>query len=206
MFFVLLVVVLGILSSAPSLAQCPPPSPPNSLAEGAIGLFFDPAGTQTCVDVPPMSPFRLYVVARVPEGGVAEYEAPTLLPVSGPAVLVNGSLIVNPGYEPLIVADACDAARRTDPSTCPVTPGDLLPLAVVEVFAFPIPATGVYCFKSACESIIGEQERNPWFWRCDNGMLESFTGGDLMCISIGTEPVAAQASTWTLFKRLFTQE
>ncbi|MEJ2722780.1 MAG: hypothetical protein P8181_16830, partial [bacterium] len=54
-------------------AQCPPPPPASLLETGEVGLFFDAMGTTTCADVPLGIFVSVYLVGRVPEGGVASY-------------------------------------------------------------------------------------------------------------------------------------
>jgi hypothetical protein len=188
-------------------AQCPPPGNVTPPGEGEIGLFLDPDATQNCINPPqPLTVVRLYVVTRVPEGGLAEFEGPTILPSSGTGFLLL-SRTVPPiaGYEPLIVIDGCAAARRVDEGSCPVTQGDLLVLSVIELLAVS-PATGVYCFRSACESIAGVVARAPRYRRCDTGTDHEFTGGETMCIGIGTAPVAVQPRVWSSVKSLYAQD
>ena len=196
------IIAIGLLWSwGAANAQCPPPSP-SPLAEGQIGLFVDLAATQTCIDSPPLS-LRLYVVARVPQGGVAEFEAPTLLQTSGASLVFSRSAYSNPEYQLLNVADDCPGGQRINPSSCPVAQGDLLTLAVIDVLA---PSLGTYCFRSACEFIGGVVGRAPTYRRCNDGRLLDFTGGDLMCIGIGSAPVAVQQSMWGAVKVLYRDD
>ena len=46
----------------------------------------------------------------------------------------------------------------------------------------------------------------PTYRRCDDGRLHDFTGGDLMCIGIGSAPVAVQQSMWGAFKVLYRDD
>ncbi len=118
-----LALVVAVCLPAVVGAQCPPPFPTSPLAEGEIGLFFDSLGTETCIDIAVGVMTPLYVVARVPEGGVAEFVIPELLTdelpsgliIMPPAGLPPGSL-----YDPIIFIDARSQARRPDTTTCPV--------------------------------------------------------------------------------------
>ena len=200
--------LLVALIAGPSWAQCPPPGDASGLDAGEIGLFVDPAATQNCLNsLPLFSSTRLYVVTRLPEGGIAEYESPTVLPPSGTGlnVIVNRvNLPPSVGYEWLIVLDGCPRARWVT-ETCYVTPGDLLVLGAVDLLPIAAPV-GVYCFRSACESIGGVVPQLPRFVRCDTGTQHEFTGGESMCIGIGTAPVAVQPLAWGGVKRLYVQD
>jgi hypothetical protein len=137
-------------------AQCPPPPASSPLVEGEVGVFFDPLGTVNCVDLVVGVPTRLYVVVRVPEGGIAEFAIPELvadalppgLAVLGPAGLPPGGL-----YDILIIIDGCGQARRPDPQICPVKQGDLLVISIIEVMAV-VPVRDTACFQTASASTV----------------------------------------------------
>jgi hypothetical protein len=193
-----------VLAADAPRAQCPPPSGTSLLAAGEIGLFFDADATQNCLNPPaPLSIVRLYAVTRVPDGGLAQMECPTVQLTSGTGFIVLSRTVPSiPGYEPLIVLDACATLRRQDPGSCPVAPGDLLVLSSIELLVVSAP-NGVYCFRSACESIGGIVPRAPRYTRCDTGTEHEFTGGESMCIGLGTPPVAVQPAGWGGIKRLY---
>jgi hypothetical protein len=172
-----------------------------------VGLFFDPFGTVTCADIVVGTVTPLYVVARVPEGGVAEFEIPELLTDALPpslVILMGAELPPGVPYDPLIVIDNCGRARRSNPSTCPVAQGDLLPISVTQVLAVA-PVTGSVCFQTACATIAGVVARAPTYLRCDTGAMGEFTGGDSMCIGFGQAPVPVGSSTWGAIKSLYVQ-
>ena len=185
-------------------AQCPPPPASSPLAEGEVGVFFDPLGTQNCADIVVGVPTPLYVVVRVPEGGVAEFAIPELdwdalppgLTVLGPAGLLPGGL-----YDILIVIDGCGQARRKDPESCPVTRGDLLVISIIQVMAV-VPVRDTACFKTVCPTIAGTVVGPPVYSRCDTGAWGEFKGWDGMCVGFGQE-VPVESSTWGAVKALY---
>jgi len=203
------IVFLAVLAAAglPAVvvAQCPPPPPTSDLAEGEVGLFFDPLGTQTCAEIGVGVVTQLYVVARVPEGGIAQFAMPELLTSAlPPGLMILGMPALPPGglWEPLIVIDGCNQARRLDPQSCPVAQGDLLVISVTEVMALtPVQASA--CFQTACPTIAGVVAMAPPYARCDTGAWSAFTGGDGMCIGFGQAPVPVESSTWGAIKALY---
>lgn len=201
-----LLVLLAVITTAAlpvvALAQCPPPPTTSALAEGEIGLFFDPQGTMTCTDITLGVPFSLYVVARVPEGGVAGFVVPELYsPGLAPGMVFVGgaTLPVGSPYDLLNFADACNQAQRRDAMTCPVAQGDLLVISVTEVMATQ-PYVGTLCFWTACPTIAGLVNMAPTYTRCDTGATGTFIGGSVMCVGIGEAPVAVESSTWGAIK------
>ena len=199
--------IVGLIPGAAALAECPPATP-SSLADGQIGLFFDAGATQNCSNtVPAFTLVNVYVVARVPAGGIAEFESPTVLLNSGPTVVVAGrSVAENAGYEPLIGIDVCLGARRIEPSSCPSAQGQLLPLSVIQLLFLSPPSPSVLCFRSACESFGGVVARAPTYVNCYDGTTQTFTGWESMCLGIGMAPVAVAPQTWTVVKTLFVDE
>lgn len=204
----LVLVVLPILtlslSSPLVLAQCPPPPPTSQLEPGEIGLFFDPLGRETCGYMNPGSVTPLYVVTRVPDGGVEQFEMPELMSDDPPpGWLVTGLPILLPGgpFEQLIVIDACQAARAIDPNTCPVEPGDILVISVIEVVTFQ-PLQGTACFQSSCTTIAGPVAGNPHYLNCSDEWHQ-FHGGESMCIGFGEAPTPVTPSTWGHIKALY---
>jgi len=200
-----LFVITGVCLPAVVVAQCPPPPQTSPLAEGEIGLFFDPLGTETCTEIVVGVAIPLYVVARVPEGGVAEFEVPELLTEALPPgliILAPASLPPGSPYDLLIVIDACSQARRPDPTTCPVAQGDLLVISMTQVMAFT-PVSGTACFQTACATIAGVVAKPPAYYRCDTGAPGEFAGWDVMCIGFGQAPVPVESSTWGAIKSLY---
>jgi len=204
--FAIAFLTLAVAACLPPAAngQCPPPPATSSLAEGEIGLFFDPYGTTTCAVIPIGVQTPLYVVARVPEGGVAEFQVPDLLAaVLPPGMMVFPSDSPAGGlYVPLISIDSCDGARRADPLTCPVAQGDLLVIAVPRVMLLA-PFTGVVCFQTACPTFIGITPTAPAYERCDTGVRGAFFGGDAMCFGFGQAPLPAEEVTWGAVKSIY---
>lgn len=201
----LVALVAGLFS--PSAAQCPPPPPESPLAQGQIGLFFDPAATITCAEpgVGVLTP--VYLVARVPDGGVAEFAVPELMAKDTlPAGLV---LVATWGfpqgipYDPLIVIDGCSRARRSDPATCPVSPGDLLVIAVAQVM-LTVPVRDTACFETGCSTIAGPRAGAPDYARCDTGEIGLFAGWDNLCIGFGVQ-VPVESRTWGAVKALYVE-
>jgi len=204
--FLAVVATLGFLHSI-AAAQCPPPPPKSLLTEGEVGLFFDPLGTLTCADLTVGVPTPLYVVVRVPEGGVAEFEVPELLTDQLPAELIligTGSFPPGSSYDQLIVIDGCSRGRRPDQNSCPVDPGDLLVISVVQVMA-AAPLRDTACFQTSCSTIAGPVAGAPAYERCDNGATGTFAGWDAMCVGFGV-PVPVASSTWGALKALYTAE
>jgi hypothetical protein len=200
-------VVLTVGQAGPATAQCPPPPGTSQLAEGEIGLFFSPQGTENCTDNAPTGIISLYVVARVPEGGVAQFSIPELrLLTAHPQLIVLAPISIPPGgdYEQLIVVDACGQARRVNPATCPVAQGDLLVISLVEVMALS-PVIGTVCFETVCPTIAGIVAMAPFYNRCDTGTGGSFSGGEIMCIGFGEEPVPAGTHTWGAIKAIYVE-
>lgn len=201
----LLAVILGLTGGIPIGAQCPPPPATSPLAEGEVGLFFDPAGTETCGDIPIGVVTPLFVVARVPEGGVARFDLPELITADAPPGLVFLGLPrlgAGPAYQLLVIIDACQVAERVDPAGCPVTQGELLVLSVIDVLALA-PLGGSYCYQTMCPTIVGPVIINTTYTRCDNGEVMSFTGGESMCIGFNEAPVPVAPRTWGAIKALF---
>jgi hypothetical protein len=185
-------------------AQCPPPPASSPLAEGEVGVFFDELGTQNCADLLVGLPTWLFVVVRVPEGGIAEFGIPELVTDALPAgVVVLGTAGLPPGglYDILIVIDGCSQARRPDPQVCPVTRGDLLVISTLQVMAV-VPVRDTACFKTACPTIAGTVVGPPVYQRCDTGAWGEFTGWDGMCVGFGV-PVPVESSTWGAIKGLY---
>jgi len=200
-----LFVIAGVCLPADIVAQCPPPPQTSQLAEGEIGLFFDPLGTETCTEIVAGVVIPLYVVARVPEGGIAEFEIPELLTEALPPgliILAPASLPPGSPYDPLVVIDACSQARRPDPTICPVARGDLLPISMTQVMVFT-PMSGTACFQTACATIAGIVAKPPAYNRCDAGAPDEFAGWDMMCIGFGQAPVPVESSTWGSIKTLY---
>lgn len=207
-YFPIAVLMLAVAVCVPAatVAQCPAPPATSSLAEGEIGLFFDPAGTMTCGNIYPFAPEPLYVVARVPEGGVAEFEIPQLDMLSGPASLHVHSWGLPEGS--LYIAgrafDACTRAYRPDEISCPVVQGDLLVIAQINVIAYTYdPVSGTVCFQTWCPTFAGGEAKAPAYARCDTGAWGEFTGGDSMCIGFGEAPLPVEETTWGSVKALY---
>jgi hypothetical protein len=205
LFLALLVAAVLGPFSAPG-AQCPPPPPESPLAPGEIGLFFDAQGTITCAEPGVGVPTPLYVVVRVPDGGIAEFAVPEIMPTEAlPAgmILVAASGIPQGiPYDPLIVIDDCSRARRSDPATCPVSPGDLLVIAVAQVM-LTAPVRDTACFQTGCSTIAGPRAGATDYARCDTGASGTFTGWDDLCIGFGVQ-VPVEATTWGAVKALYT--
>jgi hypothetical protein len=200
-----LAVFVAVGLPAVVVAQCPPPPSTSPLAEGEIGLFFDVLGTETCANIG-VGVTPLYVVARVPEGGVAQFDAPELLTAAlPPGLTILGTTGLPPaGYDALIVIDGCDQFRRSDPASCPVAQGDLMVLSMTEVFAVT-PITASVCFQTACPTIAGTVAGPPTYFRCDTGDPGAFAGWEAMCIGFGQAPVPVESSTWGAIKALYDE-
>lgn len=195
-----LVALFVVFLPAATPAQCPPPPATSTLAEGQIGLFFDPLGTETCGYPGSFTP--LYVVARVPEGGIAEFVIPMLLQLSGPGLQVIGTgLPSGSPYVGGIAYDYCASASRPDPETCPVTRGDLLVIAQITVMALG-GGNGTACFQTGCPTFIGYAPFAPTYVRCDSGE-GTFAGGEMMCIGIGEPPTPVEAFSWGAVKAIY---
>lgn len=200
-----LIVFAAVALPAAIHGQCPPPPATSPLAEGEVGLFFDPLGTQTCIEIGFGVPTPMYVVVRVPEGGIAQFSIPEIVTDQQPPGLIllgSAALPAGGAYEPLIVIDGCSVARRIDPESCPVSQGDVLPISVISVMALA-PVTGTVCFQTACPTIAGIVAMPPFYNRCDTGAQGTFTGWNGMCIGFGEAPVATEPSTWGAIKAVY---
>ncbi len=191
--------LIGASIALDTSAQCPAPPPTSPLGPGEAGLFFDPAGTTTCAEVPFGTAVPLYLVARAPVGGIASY-AISELPAPG-AVLVSSPQLPSYGLFSIIFnSDICNTAERIDPGSCPVAEGELLVLAVYDVMFFV--SGGTLCFQTACPTIAGLVPMNPYYMRCDTGGGE-LAGGGSMCIGLGQGPVSVDSDTWSAIKLLY---
>jgi hypothetical protein len=182
-----------------ALAQCPPPPSSSSLAEGQIGLFFDQQGTQTCSSG---GATTLYVVARVPAGGLKGFVMPYLQQVSGPKVTFLGGPGLPPG-SPFLAGGAfdwCASAYAPAANPCPVAQGDLVVIAQRSVLFAP--SSGIACFQTICPSNSGIIPIDPRYVRCDSSEGQ-FTGGASMCIGFGESPVAVEPITWGAVKEMY---
>jgi len=203
----LLVLVPAICLPTTATAQCPPPPAVSPLAEGEIGLFFDKTGTRNCGDLAVGTKTPLFVVARVPAGGIARFTIPELLTgVLPPGVIIFPSkLPADSPYNPSIFADACSEGVRPDPATCPVAQGNLLVIAEIPVMAFAA-VTGSACFRTMCPTIAGPVAMAPFYYRCDTGAAGEFTGGDMMCVGFNQAPVPVETHTWGAVKAFYRGE
>ena len=200
-----LALILAAFFPAAAVAECPPPPPTSSLAEGEIGLFFDPAGTTTCGDPVQAGFTTLYVVARVPEGGIGWFEIPRVL---APAfqLIDEPALPSGSPYLQSHCADCCEWAEQPDESTCPAPQGDVIVIAEVHVFTTG-GESGTACFQTACSSIAGPIARAPVYGRCGSAVFGDeqfeFRGGDFMCIGFGEAPLALEKTTWGTIKSVY---
>ncbi len=195
-------ILIILLVPSNGFAECPPPLPSCPLGPGEIGLFFDPAGTTTCTEVPYIGAMiTLYMVLRVPEGGVASYAIPELLTSSGSVQVLGSTAPGDTLYEVHIVLDGCSMAVRKDPQNCPVIEGDLLVLAAYQVMLFTM--TGTVCFQTACPTIAGTVPMNPAYTRCDTEEWGEFTGGESMCLGLGEAPIPTAERSWGKIKELY---
>jgi hypothetical protein len=183
------------------LSECPPPPAESPLGSGEVGLFFDLAGTMNCDEVMPFVPTELYLVARVPEGGIASFPISELLVTSGSLIVLSTSAIVDYGFQVHIVIDGCSQAVRVDPETCPTAEGELIVLAVYQVMFYA--SSGTVCFQTACPTIAGLWPMDPFYTRCDTGVFGELVGGASMCLGLGEAPVAVDASTWGKIKSIY---
>lgn len=180
-----------------ALAQCPPVPPTSPLTEGQIGLFYNTAGTQTCGS--PAGATSLYLVARVPSGGVSQFTIPYLSQVSGPGFLVLGTEF--PPGGPFIggaAQDACANAYSPSPPTCPVAQGDLIVVAKINVLAFG--GSGTACFQTYCPTLGGSIPYPPTYLSC-NGSPGTFAGS--LCIGVNQSPVAVEPVSWGAVKAIY---
>jgi hypothetical protein len=193
----------ALLATTAAHPECPPPDPGTPLAEGQIGLFFDPAGTTRCADVAPFAQFTLYLVVRVPEGGIAEFEIPELLAVSAPPGLLflNTSLPDGSLYDLHVYNDECSRGHRPDEMECPVTQGEILTIAKITMMA-GLGGEAVACFQTGCSELAGPVAGPPQYTRCD-GELATFAGWDALCVGFGTFPLATHETTWGAVKALY---
>jgi hypothetical protein len=156
----------------------------------------------TCTVVPYIGAMiPLYMVLRVPEGGVASYAIPELLTPPGPVQILGSTAPGDTLYEVYIVLDGCSQAVRIDSQSCPVEEGELLVLAAYQAMFFAL--SGTVCFQTACPTIAGTVPMNPFYTRCDNEEFGEFTGGDSMCLGLGEEPVPTAKSSWGMVKSLY---
>ncbi len=201
----LVVSVIALCLPTVVAGQCPPPPTTSSLVEGHIGLFFDPLGTTSCGDLVVNVPTPVYVVARVPFGGVASFDIPVVEPNGSVAGIILGPTGLPAGspYDVSVYADACSQGVRPDPMTCPVAQGDLIVIAEMTLTMF-VPFSGTVCFHTGCPTIAGTVAGNPTFTTCD-GVAGNFTGGTVMCLGFGEVPVSAQTSTWGAVKSLYRE-
>jgi hypothetical protein len=194
--------VAALFLPALAVGQCPPPPPTSDLLEGQIGLFFDPLGTMTCAD-PVAGVIPLYLVARVPEGGIAEFEIPVVESIYEYWPVGSSSLPPDSPFDTVVYADACSHAVRPDPMTCPVAAGDLLVIAVVEI-TVTTPVIGAMCFYTACPTIAGTVQKHPSFKRCDTDVWEDL-GPAYFCLGFGEPYVRAETSTWGAVKSMYRE-
>jgi hypothetical protein len=199
-------VALLLAACPPTLAnaQCPPPPAASSLAEGEIGIFFDPLGTVTCGNPIVLGSTPLYVVARVPAGGLDTFSIPEVRAMNS----VAANMLIGPSFLPedspflwVFNEDGCDQGVRPFETTCPVAQGDLIVIAQLSVL-LPVAMTGTACFETVCSSVIGTVPATPFYTTC-NGASDDFTGSEMMCIGLGEAPVPVETTTWGAVKAIY---
>ena len=208
--FLLAFVTVALTTCIPALAstQCPPPPATSSLAEGEIGVFFDPLGTVTCGDLTVSGWTPLYVVMRVPAGGLKLFTIPELRPAGDSVNFISVGQTSLPEDSPFLslfyYSDCDQAIRPFEQTTCPVAQGDLVVMAHVSVYLF-FPVTGTACFETVCPSSGEDQQVFPstlLYVTCD-GVSGTFTGSQMMCIGLGEAPVPVEAATWGAVKAMY---
>ncbi len=176
-----------LLLCGPATAACPTPPTQSPLQPGELGLFFDAAGTISCADPAVFTHTTVYLVTRVPEGGIAEYKLPHLQQDSAVATADFPVTLPDPSaYLAFQVADDCNFASRQDTETCPVAPGEIQVLATYQVLRL---GTGTVEFKLECPTFAGPAEITPVYWRCDTGLPLEFTKGEYLRVTFGSPTV-----------------
>lgn len=186
-------------------AQCPAPPATSNLAEGEIGVFFDPLGTVTCGNPVVGASTPLYIVVRVPPGGMDAFPIPNLVAAND----IAAGMLIGPAFLPEdspflwnLVADDCNLGTRPDgQATCPAAQGDLVVIAQLLV-SLPVAMTGTACFETVCSSFIGDVSMTPSYTSCD-GTNGAFTGSETLCIELGTAPVPVETTTWGAVKATY---
>jgi hypothetical protein len=123
--------ILLAVAAAP-VAACPLPPAASPLEPGEFGLFFDPQGTVTCLEVPPFTPFTVYAVARAPEGGMEAWTVPSGLDVDPDALQLLDVRVGDDVIE-VQIADFCGVVHSADPSTCLIEEGGIVVLYALEM-------------------------------------------------------------------------
>ena len=198
--FILGLVLVGCLVASAG-AQCPPPFAANPLAEGEVGIFTDAAGITNCMSFP-FGVVTLYVIARVPAGGIASFEIPGAVSTSPFWVTLNSEFPGTPGFDELIVLDGCKVARRTNTAACPVVQGDLILIGLLSGFYTGVGPESL-CFEFSCPTLSEPEVRAPTFTRCDNGETQSFVLGQYLCVGNNASPLAIKDKTWGGVKAIY---
>lgn len=188
------------LALAPDVLAQPGESP---LLPGEAGLFFDAEGTQRVASIPLFGTFDVYLVARVPPGGLSAYDlVAVVFPANTLVATASPTLPSGSAFELQLIADACSFAVGIDPNTCPAIEGEVV--ALVRYPLVRMGGDGHVCLEEfQCPTIAGSVAVEVRYRSCaDPDEDRPLDSGRLACLSLdGT--VATTTSSWTTTKAWF---
>jgi hypothetical protein len=173
---------------------------------GDVGLYFDAAGTIHSKVISPASSFDVYLVARVPEGGIASYHLVDLDFTSSVAPLVlRHEIPAGSAFSKQEFADDCSRAVATIPSSCPSAAGETVPLIRFTLQYFG--GDSVLCLQGfKCPTIAGSAPSELYYESCDEpGVQKILTLEEAPCVWLDGR-VATGDANWGMLKSRFGSE
>jgi hypothetical protein len=176
----------------------------SPLQQGEVGLFFDPAGT---VDSKVVSgTFDVYLVARIPVGGLSSYwlVEPRFSDSSG-VIVTAVSIPDGSEFSLQPVQDSCNRAVASAPPDCPGLEGEVVALARYTLQS--LAGNPTICLENyQCPTIAGPAATDPGYESCDEpGVPRQFSSSSATCLSLdGSVPTARMG--WGVLKTRFGRE
>lgn len=175
----------------------------SSIQAGEVGLYFDAAGAVRSKVISSGTPFDVYLVARVPESGIAAYSLVDLKFSGAIAPLLTESRIpAGSAFSKEEWADACSRAVTTSQPSCPNAAGETVALIRYTLQYFGTNA--ILCLQGfECPTIAGPAPSELYYESCDEpGVMKTLSLEEAPCIRLDGA-VADGGEHWGTLKRRF---